>query len=437
MTVKFITLGCKTNIYETAAMAQLFEAVGFEVINRGAADVCVVNTCTVTATGAAKSLKQIRKARRENESGILAVCGCLAQTEAERLKREVDIDVLIGNKYRHMIVSLCLAAMQGKKCEKIEDISKAKEYEELGIVRRQSRIRAEIKIEDGCNNFCSYCKIPYARGPVRSRDINYITKEAEALLESGYKEAVLTGIHIGSYGKDLDNKIGLIDVIEAVAKVGIPRLRLGSLEPVMIDGEFCSRAARIKSLCPQFHLSLQSGCDNTLKAMRRRYTTEDFRRAVYNLRNAFCDAAITTDLIVGFPGESEADFEASKAFCEEIGFSQMHIFPYSKREGTAAAEFENQVLEQTKTERTQIMLNSAKAMKKAFYQEYIGKQAEVLFEQSKNGVFLGMTKNYMNVALKTDKDLKARFVNCRVIGYNEDVEALDAEWINPFPTNIR
>lgn len=428
MTVKFITLGCKTNIYESSAMAQLFEGAGFEVVSRGSADVCVVNTCTVTATGAAKSLKQIRRARRENPNGILAVCGCLAQTEAERLKKEADIDVLIGNKYRHLIVSLCLEAMQGKKCEKIDDILKAREFEELGIVRRQQRIRAEIKIEDGCNNFCSYCKIPYARGPVRSRSIDKIAEEAKALSNDGYKEIVLTGIHIGSYGRDLTDGTGLIDVIEAVAEASdVPRLRLGSIEPVMIDEEFTRRAAAVGALCPQFHLSLQSGCDKTLSAMRRRYRTEDFRRAVYNLRNAFDGAAITTDLIVGFPGESEADFEASKAFCEEIGFSQMHIFPYSKREGTAAALFENQVSEQDKAERTQIMLKSASEMKKAFYEKYIGKQVEVLFEQEKNGVFSGMTKNYMNATLKTEENLKARFVNCKVIGYNEEEEALIAE----------
>ena len=289
ITVKFITLGCKTNIYESEAMAQLFEDAGFEVIAKGTADICVVNTCTVTGTGAAKSLKQIRRARRENPNAVLAVTGCLAQTEADRLREAENIDVLIGNKYRSQIVSLCQGALNGKKTDKVDDILKTREFEELGIVHRQRRIRAEIKIEDGCNNFCSYCKIPYARGPVRSRDIDKIAEEAKVLGQDGYSEIVLTGIHIGSYGKDLNDGTSLIDVMETVDKVsGVPRLRLGSLEPVMITEEFTKRASALKSLCAQFHLSLQSGCDKTLTAMRRRYTTDDFRKAVKNLRLSRC-----------------------------------------------------------------------------------------------------------------------------------------------------
>ena len=409
-------------------MAQLFENSGFEVVQKGTADVCVVNTCTVTGTGAAKSLKQIRRARRENPDSVLAVTGCLAQTEAEKLRKAENIDVLLGNKYRKDIVSLCLDAIDGKKADKIDDILKEREFEELGIVHRQRRIRAEIKIEDGCNNFCSYCKIPYARGPVRSRSMARIAEEAEILGKDGYSEIVLTGIHIGSYGKDLKDGTSLIDVMETVDRVsGVPRMRLGSLEPVMITEEFVRRAARLKSLCPQFHLSLQSGCDKTLSAMRRRYTTDDFRNAVKNLRSAFPDAAITTDLIVGFPGETDEDFEKSVAFCEEISFAQMHIFPYSVREGTAAALLPDRVSDGDKDKRTHIMLKSAADMKKAFYEKHIGQTLPVLFEQQKKGLWIGMTENYMEIRIKSDEDLKSKTIMCEILAYNAEEEYLQAK----------
>lgn len=426
MTVKFITLGCKTNIYESSAMAQLFEEKGYEIINRGNADICVINTCTVTATGASKSLKQIRRARRENPNAVIAVCGCLAQTEAERLKNE-EINVLIGNKYRGEIVGLCEDALSGRKTEKLIDILKEKDYEELGTIHRQSRVRAEIKIEDGCNNFCSYCKIPYARGPVRSRSIEKIAAEARLLGKKGYKEIVLTGIHIGSYGLDLKDGTSLIDVMEIVDKEsGVDRLRLGSLEPVMITEEFTKRAAALKSLCPQFHLSLQSGCDKTLIAMRRRYSTEDFRKAVKNLRTAFKDCAITTDLIVGFPGETEDDFETSHKFCEEMNFAQMHIFPYSVREGTAAAKLSGRVDEAEKTRRAHIMLNVAADMKKAFCEKYIGEKLQVLFEQKKDGLWSGMTRNYIEVRTKTEEDIKDMTKTVTIKGFDENGEFLTA-----------
>lgn len=428
ITVKFITLGCKTNIYESEAMKQLFEERGYTVLNTGKADICVINTCTVTGTGASKSLKMIRRARRENPSGILAVTGCLAQTEADRLKREENIDVLIGTKGRKEIVNLCEEALKGIKACSVGDILHDTEFEELGIVKTQHRIRAEIKIEDGCNNFCSYCKIPYARGPVRSRRIENIEEEAAAIANAGFAETVLTGIHIGSYGKDLDNGLTLIDVIEAVSRAaGGMRIRLGSLEPVMITEEFTERASRIGGLCPQFHLSLQSGCDKTLRAMRRHYTTEDFKQAVKNLRGAFKDAAITTDLIVGFPGETKEDFEESRMFCEEIGFAQMHIFPYSVREGTAAALLPDRVEEGEKSRRTHIMLDAASKMKKSFCEGFMGETAEVLFEQEKNGLWSGMTKNYTEVRMASGEDLRGKMKDVRLIGYDCDGEYIKGE----------
>lgn len=426
MTVKFITLGCKTNIYESEAMAQLFDASGHEVITKGNADIYVINTCTVTGTGAAKSLKMIRRARRENPNAVVAVTGCLSQTEPEKIINE-NADVVIGNKYRDKIVALCEEAAKGTKICKIEDILKTKDYEELGIVHRQRRIRAEIKIEDGCNNFCSYCKIPYARGPVRSRNIEKIVEEATALINDGYSEIVLTGIHIGSYGKDLKSGLGLIDVMERVNEIsGEFRLRLGSLEPVIITTNFTKRAACLEKLCPQFHMSLQSGCDKTLKSMRRNYTTEEFKNAVFKLRQAFKHTAITTDLIVGFPGETDEDFEISKCFCEEIGFSQMHIFPYSVREGTAAEKLDGRVLEKEKNNRAHIMLGVAERLKSDFYENHIGKAMPVLFEQQKGGLWCGFTENYMDVRLKSDKNLKGKTIEVILEKYNREFQYAEA-----------
>lgn len=431
MTVRFITLGCKTNIYESEAMAQMFEAAGYTVVSSGSADICVINTCTVTGMGASKSLKQIRRARRENPNAVLAVTGCLAQTEADRLREAENIDVLIGVSGRDKIVSLCEAAQGGKRTDRVEDISKTARFEELGIVHRQRRIRAEIKIEDGCNNFCSYCKIPYARGPVRSRNIDKIAEEAAAIAADGYSEIVLTGIHIGSYGRDLKDGTGLIDVMETVSRSapGL-RLRLGSLEPVMITEEFTRRAAELSGLCPQFHLSLQSGCDRTLSAMHRHYSAEEYRRGVANLRTAFPDSAITTDLIVGFPGETEADFEESRRFCEEIGFAQMHIFPYSVREGTLAARLPNRVSDEVKTERTHIMLSLAADMKRRFCEGFIGKQLPVLFEQQKNGMWSGMTENYMEVRCKSTEALRGRLAEVKLCDYRSDGEYLIGELVD-------
>lgn len=428
ITVKFITLGCKTNIYESEALAGLFEAAGYTVIKSGTADIYVVNTCTVTGTGAAKSLKQIRRARRENPNGVLAVMGCLAQTEADRLRKAENIDILIGTRGRKDIVKLCEEALKGKKTDNVQDILHETQYEELGIVRGQHRIRAEIKIEDGCNNFCSYCKIPYARGPVRSRNMENIIKEAKAIAEDGYREIVLTGIHIGSYGKDLSDGTSLIDVMEAVHKAadGL-RLRLGSVEPIMITEEFTEKAAKLENLCPQFHLSLQSGCDKTLADMRRRYTCNDFATAVSNLRKAFPNCAITTDLIVGFPGETEEDFEISKKFCEDIGFAQMHIFPYSVREGTLAAKFENQVPDIDKTRRTHIMLESAAAMKKAYCQSFTDKQEDVLFEQLKDGIWSGRCKNHIEVRAKCDLDLAGKIKTVLLKEYQPENDCITGE----------
>ncbi len=421
ITVKFITLGCKTNLYESEAMATLFRQAGYAVTQEKTADIYVINTCTVTGTGAKKSRQQIRRVRREHPNAILAVTGCLAQTEAEALKQELSIDVLLGNKHRNRIVQLVEQAIQGNKTSQVEDILREKAYEELGITHGQSRVRANLKIEDGCDNFCSYCIIPFARGPVRSRSMENIRKEAASLGKEGYGEVVLTGIHIGSYGKDLQETISLIDVVETVHETsGISRIRLGSLEPVMITEEFVRRAKELPKLCPQFHLSLQSGCDETLNRMRRRYSTDQYRRAVALLRESIPGTAITTDLMVGFPGETQEEFQASYDFCKEIGFSQMHIFPYSIRKGTAAEKFPQQIPESIKAERTHAMLALAKEMKERFYRRYLGQTLPVLLEQKEGNLWHGTTANYMDVLVDAPKGESGQELQVSLAAYENE-----------------
>ncbi len=412
ITVKFVTLGCKTNIYESEAMAELFKERGYEIIRDGVADICVINTCSVTGTGAKKSRQQIRRARHENPNGIIAVTGCFSQTEPE-VVRELGADIIIGNSGRSKIVELTEQAIGGKKSNIVGDILGEHEYEELPITKSQSRIRAGVKIEDGCNNFCTYCIIPYARGPVRSRPLENIVRETESLAEHGYKEVVLTGIHIGSYGRDINpEKIGLIDVIEKINEInGIERIRLGSIEPVLITDDFVHRAAALQKLCPQFHLSLQSGCDETLKRMNRHYTSGEFFKAVQLLRDNIKDTAITTDLMVGFAEETDEEFDKSYAFCKSIGFSQMHIFKYSIRKGTRAETFPNQVPENIKDERSRKMLTLAEDMKRSYYESYIGKELRVLIEQERtDGLYHATTANYMDVLVPADESKHGKFI---------------------------
>ncbi len=412
MKVKFITLGCKTNFYESQALAEMFKCRGYEVVKSGACDICVINTCAVTSMGAQKSRQQIHRARKQNPNAVIAVMGCLSQTDAENLKKSQGIDVLIGTSGRAKLVDLVEEALLGKQMIDHKDIMKERTYEELCLTSDQSRIRANVKIEDGCSNFCAYCIIPYARGPVRSRSLEKIVEEVSLLAKNGFAEIVLTGIHIGSYGKDLKNNQTLIDVIEAVCAVeGIRRVRLGSIEPVVITEDFVKRARELKNLCPQFHLSLQSGSTKTLQRMKRRYTAEEYMQAVKLLRANIPDTSITTDIMVGFPGETDEEFEESYNFCRAVGFMQMHIFKYSKRPGTIAADMPNQVSEQIKDERSSLLAKLETEMKKAFYQSYKGKTVEVLAEvRTKDGRFHATTPNYMDVYIESDEDITGKFI---------------------------
>ena len=413
MKVKFITLGCKTNLYESDAIAEMFKKAGHTIADKNeTADVYVINTCTVTGTGAQKSRQHIRKAVKENKDAVIVVTGCYAQTESEKVKNIEGVDIVVGNNRKSEIVELSEKAVKGKKLCITDNILKEKSFEELTVTNGQSRVRANIKIQDGCNNFCTYCIIPYARGPVRSRRLDNIVKEAKLLAKNGFFEVVLTGIHIGSYGRDFGNSITLIDVLEELEKVdGLKRIRLGSIEPVHITAEFTERAKKLKKLCPQFHLSLQSGCDETLKRMNRHYTTSEFRDAVKLLRENIKDTSITTDIMVGFAGETDEEFEKSFEFAKEIGFMQMHVFKYSVREGTVAAGYKNQIDEAVKDIRSHRMLALSKEMKEEFYSRYIGSEFEVVVEDtSENGIFNATSANYMNVRLKSDKDLSGKCV---------------------------
>ena len=415
MTVKFITLGCKTNFYESQAMAELFRKKDYTITEDAVADIYVINTCAVTGTGAQKSRQQIGKVRKKNPDAIIAVVGCYVQTEPE-FAQKADVDVVVGNSGKNRIVELIEEAVKGKNVVHCGDIMKEREFEEMCLTSSQSRIRANVKIEDGCDNFCAYCIIPYARGPVRSRKIEKIVEEVKMLAENGFLEIVLTGIHIGSYGKDLKNGKGLVDVIEAVCNVpGIRRVRLGSVEPVVITEEFVKRISKLPNLCPQFHLSLQSGCNETLKRMKRRYSTEEYMTAVELLRSNIKDVAITTDLMVGFPGETEEEFKESFDFCKKVGFMQMHVFKYSIRRGTVAEKMENQVPERIKEERSKKMIELAEKMKKEFYDSFKGREIEVLAEQkTRDGRYHATSANYMEFLVESDMDIRGLIVKYKI-----------------------
>lgn len=422
MYIKFITLGCKTNLYESDAMAEMFKASGHTIAEKSqAADVYVINTCTVTGTGAQKSRQHIRKAIKENPNAVIIVTGCYAQTEADKVAAIEGVDIVVGNNKKSEIVHLAENAVKGKKQCLTDDILKEHCFEELTVTKGQSRVRANIKIQDGCSNFCTYCIIPYARGPVRSRNIENIVKEAKTLADHGFSEIVLTGIHIGSYGRDFDENISLIDVLEELDKIdGIKRIRLGSLEPMHITDDFVNRAKKLKTLCPQFHLSLQSGCDETLKRMNRHYDSTQYFNAVQLLKENIPDTAITTDLMVGFSGETDEEFAKSYEFVKKIGFMQMHIFKYSIREGTVAAKYKNQIDEKIKDERSHKMLALAKSMKADFYKNYIGKEIEVMAEDKNGSLYNATSANYLDAKFESDMELSGKIVTVKVLNYENE-----------------
>ncbi len=424
-TVAFHTLGCKVNQYETEAMEELFQKNGYSIVDsEEIADIYVINTCTVTNLSDRKSRQFIRKSKKTNQDSIIAVVGCYSQVSPDEVSKIEGVDVIIGTSERNRIVELCeKSRTSNEKINIVRSIKGNKEFEKIKIDEIKSRTRANIKVQDGCNQFCSYCIIPYARGPIRSRDYDEILEEAEKIAKAGFKEAVLTGIHIASYGKD--NKIPLVDVLKGIGEIeGIERIRLGSLEPTLIDDDFMKKIKDIGKVCDHFHLSLQSGSDSVLNRMNRKYTTSIYKDKVDIIRKYMPDAGITTDIIVGFPGESEEEFKETYDFVKEIGFSKIHVFKYSPRKGTPAAQMDNQIDGNTKNLRSEKLIALGEEVAESFRNRFINRYVEVLFEEEnkKNpGYYEGYTTNYLRVSISSDYSPVGEIKNISIIGMNDDI----------------
>ena len=420
-------LGCKVNAYETEAMQHLLEEGGYEIVPfTQKADVYVINTCSVTNMADRKSRQMLHKAKKNNPDSIVVAAGCYVQTSEKEVLNDLSVDIVIGNDRKHDLVRLLEEYSLDSVSDTVDDINDGKhDFEELFIDQTKEHTRAFIKVQDGCNQFCSYCIIPYARGRVRSRRFENVIAEVERLAANGFKEVVLTGIHLSSYGVDFEEATGLLELIQAVNAVkGIERIRLGSLEPKIVTEHFASELSKLDKICPHFHLSLQSGCDATLKRMNRKYTTKEYERGCELLRKYFVHPAITTDVIVGFPGETEEEFAQTKAYLERIHFYEMHIFKYSKRKGTRAAVMPDQIDEQIKAARSEKLIALGHAMSEEFRKIYIGKNEEVLFEEKAvigdKEYFVGYTKEYVKVAKETDENLENQIVSGRVSGMLTD-----------------
>lgn len=413
-------LGCKVNAYETEAMQQMLEEAGYEIVPfQEKADVYIINTCSVTNMADRKSRQMIHRAKKHNPDAVIVAAGCYVQTAYERGEEDEAIDIIIGNNKKHeLLEQLEQFFINAEKRSTVIDINSGKEeYEEMFLSKTAEHTRAFIKVQDGCNQFCTYCIIPYARGRVRSRKIDDVLKEVRGLAEHGYQEVVLTGIHLSSYGVDIGEH--LLHLIEEVHKIdGISRIRLGSLEPKIVTEEFAKRLSKLPKICPHFHLSLQSGCDETLKRMNRKYTTAEYKKGCQILRKYFLHPAITTDVIVGFPGETQEEFEQTKSYLEKIHFYEMHIFKYSKRAGTKAAVMEDQIDEQTKTKRSNELLRLEAKMSKEFREDYLGKETEILVEEkvviNEKEYYVGFNKEYVKAAIISEKDLTNTLVKGRI-----------------------
>lgn len=424
-TVSFYTLGCKVNQYETNAMEQQFIKNNYEIVeNTQKADIYVINTCTVTNMAERKSRQMLRRVKEINSSAVLVVCGCYAQVAKNELEQIPEINIILGINEKNEIVQIVenymkKMAEQNKKSQEaeIDDVSKQKEFLDFGDVTYTEKNRAVVKVQDGCNMFCSYCIIPYARGRIRSRKIESVVSEIEKIAKEGIKEVVITGIHVASYGKDFDNentskKIRLIDLLEAINKIdGIDRIRLSSLEPTIVDEEFATRLSKLDKICDHFHLSLQSGCDETLKRMNRKYTTQIYRDAVATLRKYYPEASFTTDVIVGFPGETDEEFAKTYEFLKEIDFYRLHVFKYSPRRGTVAEKMPKQIDGNKKEERSNKLIELSNSTENKHNQSYIGKTVKVLFEEFEDGFFKGHTTNYMMVKVAGEEEKSDKFVN--------------------------
>ena len=416
--VAFYTLGCKVNQYETEAMLELFEKEGYEKAEtEDYADVYVINTCTVTHMSDRKSRQYIRRMKKKNPDAIIAVVGCYSQVSPEEILSIDEVNLVMGTNDRKKIVEEVKKIDASRKVSTVDDIMKVKAFEEIEINKTNGKTRAFMKIQDGCDRYCSYCIIPYARGRVRSRDLESIVKEVENLASNGYKEVVLTGIHVASYGKDIkDSDIKLLDVIKQINDIeGIERIRLSSVEPILFTDEFVEAVSTMDKVCPHYHLSLQSGCDETLKRMRRRYTTEEYKAIVDRLRAAIPNVSITTDVIVGFPGETNEEFDKTYEFLKDIELTHMHVFKYSPRKGTPAATMENQVDPSTKHDRSEKLLRLNEENFNKFGQKMLDKEFNVLFEQKVgDNKYEGLTENYVKVIVESDNDISEQILKVKI-----------------------
>jgi threonylcarbamoyladenosine tRNA methylthiotransferase MtaB len=466
LNVSFITLGCKVNQFESEAMMELFESEGFIIIPAcDKSDIFIINTCAVTKESDRKSRQLINKAKRINKNAIVVAVGCSVQLNSERISKETSVDIVIGTKNKSEIARLIKEKLDSvNNANKISDgnikniaiinddnfndddiygVSEEKtngnnvksnvakftpheSFEELSISKEHDKTRVNIKIQDGCNQFCSYCIIPYVRGPIRSRNEEDVIKEIKTLANNGYKEIVLNGIHLSSFGKDLKKEDALISIIEEInnidgnAKNGVERIRFGSLEQGIITDNFMQRLSKLNKICDHFHLSLQSGSDTVLQRMNRKYTASEYMNKVDLIRKHMPNSGITTDIIVGFPGETEAEFNETLDFVKKINFSRIHVFKYSVREGTKAASFENQIDEKIKSERSKKLISLANKMTQNFMQEMLGKTISVLIEKKNGNLYEGYTTNYLRTIVESDIDIENQIVNAEVIRFEED-----------------
>lgn len=416
------TLGCKVNQYETDAMEQLLKQAGYQQVDfKEKADVYLINTCSVTNMADRKSRQMIHRAKKKNPEAVVVAAGCYIQAQADQNAQiDPNIDLIVGNNRKKEIVTVLEEFFAGQKKNAVCDIGHTDEYEELSIETVSEHTRAYLKIQDGCNQFCSYCIIPYVRGRIRSRDPRQVISEVERLAKNGYQEVVLTGIHLSSYGKDLENT-SLIELIEQIDQIeGIERIRLGSLEPRIITKEFVNRLSKVSKICPHFHLSLQSGCDETLKRMNRHYTMKEYEESLTLLREAFVRPALTTDIIVGFPGETEEEFAVTKQTLERINLYEMHIFKYSVRKGTRAEKMPDQVPDSKKTDRSNELLQLTARQKQEYENAWIGKKEEILAEEivqiGDHTYLTGHTKRYVKVGILDAPDLSGKLLNIEISG---------------------
>ena len=421
--VAFVTLGCKVNQYETNAMTQKFIENGYKILeHHEKADIYIINTCTVTNMSDRKSRHMLRKMKEQNQEAIIVAVGCYAQVAKEEIEKIPEIDLVLGNNEKVKIVELVEKYLKDhKKQATLDDVMHSTEFSDFGDITYTEKTRAVIKIQDGCDRFCSYCIIPYARGRVRSRKPENIISEITKIAKEGIKEIVITGIHIASYGKDFKDEYRLINLLEELNKIeGIERIRLGSLEPLLITDEFIERLSKLQKICHHFHLSLQSACNDTLKRMNRRYTIEQFIEITKKLRKVYDDVMLTTDIIVGFPGETDEEFNKTYEKLKEIKFYKTHVFPYSPRKGTKAAIMPQQINGKIKEERSRKLIELSNKYQKEYNEKYLSQNVDILFEECKDGIYKGHTGNYILAHCKTNKNLENKIIKAKCIGIEQE-----------------